>query len=238
MKTHILAVCSAVAISGISLGAQQPPPQPQPLPQTPPTEQTPPAQPSPRTQEPTTAPRPQDPTTTPPATRQSAPMSDMARTATTVTGCLKSWDSRTMAPATGSGTGAGSAASAVASKPATPGASAQFVLSNVERSGAAARGGASSFLLKTSDSSVSFSQHLNHKVEVTGTLSDAASGASSSSTTSPTASSSSTPSSANTAGNDRDASASGRVSADDMKLPTLNVTALKMVSPTCGTGSN
>jgi len=28
------------------------------------------------------------------------------------------------------------------------------------------------------------------------------------------------------------------VSADDMKLPTLNVTALKMLSPTCGTGSN
>jgi hypothetical protein len=36
----------------------------------------------------------------------------------------------------------------------------------------------------------------------------------------------------------RDATASGRVSASDMKLPTLTVTALKMVSPTCGTGSN
>jgi hypothetical protein len=219
MKKHILAVCSAVAISGVSLGAQQTPPQPQPLPQTPPTEQTPPAQPAPRTPEPTSAPTP--------ATRQSAPMADMARTATTVTGCLKTWDSRTMAPATGSGSGAGSAASAVATKPATPGASAQYVLSNIERSGAAARSGASSFLLKTSDSSVSFSQHLNHKVEVTGTLSDAASGTPSSSTPPPS------PSAA-----DRDASASGRVSADDMKLPTLNVTALKMISPTCGTGSN
>jgi len=212
MKKQILVVCSAVAISGVSLGAQQPPPQPQPLPQTPPTEQTPPAQPAPRTQE--------------PATRQSAPMSDMARTATTVTGCLKTWDSRTMAPATGSGSGAGSAASGVATKPATPGASAQFVLSNIERSGAAARGGASSFLLKTSDSSVSFSQHLNHKVELTGTLSDAAGVAPS------------TPPTGATPSTDRDASASGRVSADDMKLPTLNVTALKMVSPTCGTGSN
>ena len=219
MKKHILAVCSAVAISGVSLGAQQPPPQPQPLPQTPPTEQTPPTQPAPRTPEPTT--RPADP-----AARQSSPMSDMSRTATTVTGCLKTWDSRTMAPATGSGSGAGSAASSVATKPATPGASAQYVLSNIERSGAAARSGASSFLLKTSDSSVSFSQHLNHKVEVTGTLSDAAGVAPS------------TPPTGATPSTDRDASASGRVSADDMKLPTLNVTALKMVSPTCGTGSN
>ena len=211
MKKHMLALCSAVAISGVSLGAQQPPPQQQPLPQTPPTEQTPPAQPAPRTPE--------------PATRAASPVADMARTATTVTGCLKSWDSRTMAPATGSGSGAGSAASAVATKPATPGASAQFVLSNIERSGAAARSGASSFLLKTSDSNVSFSQHLNHKVEVTGTLSDAAA--------TPPSSTAPSPASA-----DRDASASGRVSADDMKLPTLNVTALKMVSPTCGTGSN
>jgi hypothetical protein len=214
MKKHFLAVCSAVAISGVSLGAQQPPPQPQPLPQSPPTEQTPPAQPAPRTPE--------------PAARQSAPMSDMARTATTVTGCLKTWDSRTMAPATGSGSGAGSAASGVATKPATPGASAQYVLTNIERSGAAARSGASSYLLKTSDSSVSFSQHLNHKVEVTGTLSDAAS----------STPSSSTPPAGATPSADRDASASGRVSADDMKLPTLNVTALKMISPTCGTGSN
>jgi hypothetical protein len=210
MKKHIVALCSAVAISGVTLGAQQTPPQPQPLPQTPPTEQTPPAQPAPRTPE--------------PATRAASPVADMARTATTVTGCLKTWDSRAMAPATGSGSGAGSAASAIATKPATPGASAQFVLSNIERSGAAARGGASSFLLKTSDSNVAFSQHVNHKVEVTGTLSDAAS--------TPSSAAASTPSA------DRDASASGRVSADDMKLPTLNVTALKMVSPTCGTGSN
>ncbi len=36
----------------------------------------------------------------------------------------------------------------------------------------------------------------------------------------------------------RDTQATGRVSASDMKLPTLTVTALKMVSPTCGTGSN
>jgi hypothetical protein len=212
MKKQILAVCSVVALSGVGLAAQQPQPQPQ----TPPTEQTPPSQP---------AQRPPDPAT--PATRSTSPMSDMAKTATTVTGCLKTWDSRTMAPATGAGSGAGSAASAVAAAPSSTGASTQYVLSNIDRTGAASRSGASSFLLKTSDSSVSFSQHLNHKVEVTGTLSD--SGRSMGGGDKPTADKPST---------DRDASASGRVSADDMKLPTLNVTALKMVSPTCGTGSN
>jgi hypothetical protein len=155
-------------------------------------------------------------------------MADMARTATTVTGCVKTWDSRTMAPATGSGSGAGSAAAPVAAAPSSTGASSQYVLTNIERSAAASsRPAGSSFLLKTSDSSVAFSQHLNHKVEVTGTLSDSAHDMSTADK--PTSDKPST---------DRDASASGRVSADDMKLPTLNVTALKMISPTCGTGSN
>jgi hypothetical protein len=125
----------------------------------------------------------------------------------------------------------------VASAPSSTGASSQFVLTNVERTGAAARGGATSFLLKTSDSSVSFSQHVNHKVELTGTLSDsgsAMSGAGSATAGSPTAGSPT----ADKPSTDRDASASGRVSTGDMKLPTLTVTALKMVSPTCGTGSN
>ena len=158
-------------------------------------------------------------------------MSDMARTATTVTGCLKTWDSRTTAPATGSGSGAGSAASPIAASPSSTGASSQFVLTSIDRSAASSsRPAGSSFLLKTSDSSVSFSQHLNHKVEVTGTLSDSAqSGPGASTADNPTSDKPST---------DRDASASGRVSADDMKLPTLNVTALKMISPTCGAGSN
>jgi hypothetical protein len=212
MKKHILAACSLAVISGAGLAAQQP----QPI--TPPTQQTPPSQPAQRPPDPSPS-----PTSQPPSTRPASPASDMARTAATFTGCLKTWDSRTMAPATGSGSGAGSAASAVT---AAPGGSAQYVLSNVERTGAASRSGASSFLLKTSDSGVSFSQHVNHKVEVTGTLSDSAPIAS---TDKPMADK---PSEA------RDASASGRVSTDDMKLPTLDVTALKMVSASCGTGSN
>ena len=229
MKKHLLAACSIVAMSGLSLAAQQPPTQ------TPPTQQTPPSQPAQRPPDPTTEPQNPSPTSPPPttpspqtpATRPQAPMSEMARTATTVTGCLKTWDSRTMAPATGSGSGAGSAAAPVGAAPSSTGASSQYVLANIERSAAASRQGASSFLLKTSDSSVSFSQHLNHKVEVTGTLSDSAQDMSSADK--PTSDKPST---------DRDASASGRVSADDMKLPTLNVTALKMISPTCGAGSN
>lgn len=218
MKKSILAMCSVVAISGVGLAAQQP------TPTTPPTQQTPPSQPAQRPPDPAT------PATQSPATSSPSRQGDMARTSITVTGCLKTWDSRTMAPATGAGSGAGSAASATSSTPAAPGASAQYVLSNVEGATGAARAAGSSFLLKTSDSSVSFSQHLNHKVQVTGTLSDA--GRSTSSTD--RAADRPTPDKPST---DRDASASGRVSSDDMKLPTLNVTALKMISPTCGTGS-
>jgi hypothetical protein len=229
MKKQILAVCSVVAISGLGLAAQQPPTQ------TPPTQQTPPSQPAQRPPDPTTEPPTPRPTSPPPATpspqtpatRESSPMSEMARTATTVTGCLKTWDSRTMAPATGSGSGAGSAAAQVGAAPSSTGASSQYVLTNIERSAAASRQGASSFLLKTSDSSVSFSQHVNHKVELTGTLSDSAPDVGGGDKPTP-----------DKPATDRDASASGRVSASDMKLPTLNVTALKMISPTCGTGSD
>lgn len=219
MKKSILAMCSAVAISGAGLAAQQP------TPTTPPTQQTPPTQPAQRPPDPSTptTQSPQSPTPSSPTARGGQ---DMARSAVTVTGCLKTWDSRTMAPATGAGSGAGSAASATSSTPAAPGASAQYVLSNVEGATGASRAAGSSFLLKTSDSSVSFSQHLNHKVQVTGTLSD--SGRSTSGSTDRAADRADKPSA------DRDASASGRVGSDDMNLPTLNVTALKMVSPTCG----
>jgi hypothetical protein len=215
MKKSILAMCSAVALSGVGLAAQQP------SPTTPPTQQTPPTQPAQRPPDPST------PTTQPPTT-SSQGRSDMAKTSMTVTGCLKTWDSRTMAPATGAGSGAGSAASPTSSTPASPGASAQYVLTNVEGATGASRAAGSQFMLKTSDSSVSFSQHLNHKVQVTGTLSDAGPSTSASDRAADRPDKPST---------DRDASASGRVSSDDMKHPTLNVTALKMVSPTCGTGS-
>jgi hypothetical protein len=221
-------MCSVVAISGVSLAAQQPAPQPPT--QTPPTQQTPPAQPTPT--QPTAQPT-QRPPDQMPATREPSPSSTMARSSTTVTGCLKTWDSRTMAPATGAGSGAGSAASPVSSASTSTGASAQYVLTNVEGATAASRAAGTSFLLSTSDSSVSFSQHLNHKVQLTGTIADAAPGTSSSDRSADRAGADR----ADKPAADRDASASGRVSASDMKLPTFTVTALKMVSPTCGTGS-
>lgn len=215
MKNTILTVCGAVLVAGLTASAQQPPQQTPPPPQTPPTQQPPPTQQTPPAQP---APRP-DPYPATPSTR--APGA-MVENTMTLTGCLKTWDSRTMAPATGAGSGAGSAAAPVASAPASTGASSEFVLTNVERSEAARAAGVtgSSYLLKASDSSVAFNEHLNHKVSLTGSISDAA----------------------RDLGRPTDRSAdradkpapdpSGR--AGDAKLPTLNVTSLKMVSPTCG----
>lgn len=214
MKNSILAVCGAVALAGLTVSAQQPPPQPQPQPITPPTQQTPPAQPAQRPPEPY-------PSTPTPSTR--APMPDVAG-AVTLTGCLKTWDGRTAAPATGAGSGAGSAASA----PTAPG-STEYVLTNVERSEAARTAGVagSSFLVKSTDPGVSFSQHLNHKVQLTGTVSDAAKDMGR-----PTDRSADQPM-PDKPSPDASAAATGR-GPSDMKMPTLNVTALKMISPTCG----
>jgi hypothetical protein len=211
MKNRILAVCGAVAFAGWTVSAQQPPPQPQPQPTTPPTQQTPPAQPTKR---------PPDPYPPTPSTR--APMADVAG-AVTLTGCLKSWDSRTAAPATGAGSGAGSAASTPA-----PGSS-EYVLTNVERSEASRAAGVtgSSFLVKASDPGVVFSQHLNHKVQLTGTVSDAAKDMGR-----PTDRNADQPA-PDKPSPDASASATGR-GPGDMKMPILNVTALKMMSPTCG----
>ena len=226
MKNSILAVCGAVVFAGLTVSAraqdpqppQTPPPQqappPQaPPPQTPPTQQTPPAQPTQR------PPDPSAPTPAPPAR---APMADMAG-AITITGCLKSWDSRTAAPATGAGSGAGSAAS-------TPAAgSTEFVLTNVERSEASRTAGVtgSSFLVKASDPGVVLSQHLNHKVQLTGTVSDAAKDMGR-----PTDRNADLPT-PDKPSPDASASATGR-GPSDMKMPILNVSALKMISPTCG----
>ena len=212
MKNSILAVCGAVAFAGLTVSAQQPPPQPEQQPITPPTQQTPPAQPTQR---------PPDPYPSTPSAR--APMADVAG-AVTLTGCLKTWDSRTAAPAAGAGSGAGSAAST----PTAPG-STEFVLTNVERSEAARAAGVtgSSFLVKSTDPGVSFSQHLNHKVQLTGTVSDAAKDMGR-----PTDRNADQPT-PDKPSPDASASATGR-GPRDMKMPTLNVTALKMVSPTCG----
>jgi hypothetical protein len=209
MKNSILATCGAIAFAGFTLSAQEPQGQPQPI--TPPTQQTPPAEPTQR---------PPDPYKPTPSTR--APMADVAG-AVTLTGCLKTWDSGKAAPATGAGSGAGSAASTPA-----PGSS-EFVLTNVERSEASRAAGVtgSSFLVKSDDPGVSFSQHLNHKVQLTGTVSDAARDMGHGTDHNADRPMPDKPSP------DDSGAATGR-GPSDMKMPTLNVTALKMVSPTCG----
>jgi hypothetical protein len=209
MKNRILATCGAVALAGLTVSAQQPPQQ-TPPPITPPTQQTPPVQPTQR---------PPDPYPSTPSMR--TPTADLSG-AVTLTGCLKTWDGRTAAPATGAGSGAGSAAS-------SPAGSSQFVLTNIERSEASRAAGVqgSTFLVKALDPSVAFSQHLNHRVALTGTVSDAAKDmgrATDHNADQPTADKPS-PSASE--------SSTGR-GPDDMKMPTLNVTSLKMVSPTCG----
>jgi hypothetical protein len=226
MKNSMLVMCGVVALAGVSATAQQP----QPI--TPPTQQTPPAPPAQRPPEPTSqrptdpdrpAQRPPDPDR--PMPDAPRPMADVSRS-TTVTGCLQTWDSRTLAPARGAGSGSGSAASQVSEGAANSAPNpAEFVLMKVEGSD---RNG---YLLRTTDASVSFASHLNHRVSVTGTVSDAAKDMGrggdrqGDQSTQPTGDKPST---------DRDASATGRVSAGDAKLPILNVTSIKMVSPTCG----
>jgi hypothetical protein len=213
MKKSILVVCGVFALAGATAAAQESSKPPTPTQQMPPTPSPAQRPPDPLEQRPPNPDRPIPNTPPPDAPR---PMADVSNS-TTVTGCVKTWDSRTVAPATGAGSGGGSAATASgSSKPS------EFVLMNVEGSNKG------SYLLRTSDASVSFVSHLNHRVSVTGTVADAAKDmgrGSDRSNDQPTADKPAT---------DRDASASGRVSAGDAKLPILNVTALKMLSPTCG----
>ena len=213
MKKSMLVVCAVVALGGSSAVAQQP----QPYPITPPTQQTPPATPKQRPPDPNEPARPPNPDRPMPDSPRS--MADVSNS-TTVTGCLQTWDSSKTAPATGAGSGAGSAAPTNGANNSA--SAAEFVLMRVDGSNK------NGYLLRTTDSSVSFASHLNHRVTVTGTVEDAAKDmgrATDRQGDQPTGDKPQT---------DRDASASGRVSAGDAKLPILKVTSIKMVSPTCG----
>jgi hypothetical protein len=201
MKTRIAAICGAVAISGLTLTAQTPPQSP--------------TQPTTRPATPATPATPASP-----ATQARQPASEQM----TVTGCLKT---REAARAAGpSGAAAGSATSSAAKSVAA----AKYVLAAVEPQGTRGTGSSAtprtsttsetSFALKATGTSVDFSKHVNHKVELTGTLDASAHQM-------PEARSSGTAGSTGTATPGRDDSAMG------MAMPTLNVTALKMVSTTC-----
>lgn len=178
MKTRIAAICGAVAITGLTLTAQTPPPSPT---------------------QPITRPQP--------TTRPDTPAQPGLRKAgetMTVTGCLKTWDEAKAAGRSGAAPGAETSA-AQKSVAAT-----KYVLTTDK----------ASFALKAEGTTVDFSKHVNHKVELTGTTDASAH-------QSPEARSSGTAGSTGTGTPGRGESAMG------MAMPTLNVTALKMVSATC-----
>jgi hypothetical protein len=87
----------------------------------------------------------------------------------TVTGCLKPWSASMM----GSGTATPNPESGA---PTTTGA-AQYVLTDIDdgKPGTASAGSTSNpqamYLLKPKDATINLGQHVNHKVQVTGTMS-------------------------------------------------------------------
>jgi hypothetical protein len=152
------------------------------------------------------------PPATQPATSQSARASDSDKMLT-VTGCLAR---------------AGSSASATSS-PSAAGSSGGFILTNAQSKamstpdnpastappGASSgpRATASSYALKAQGAGVDLSQHLNHKVTVTGTIDSMAGSSAAASPSSPPS-----------------ATDSARPAAT---MPTLNVTSVTMVSSSC-----
>ena len=198
MSKTVLALCGALAIAGLTLAAQTPQ---------------------------TT--RPDQPT--PSATSDST---------LTVTGCLKPW--------TASMTGGAPAPNPESGAPTTTGAEAMYVLTDIDDSGgkpgsragttgatAAPGTGASGstsnpqamYLLKPKDATVNLSQHVNHKVQVSGTVSSDSTRSGSS--TSPMAKPGDPPSSTSP----RDMSPTSAAG----KPATLTVGSITMVSSTCPT---
>lgn len=197
MKTT-LAACCAVFATGLTLAAQTPAPQP-------------PEQPQPRPK----ADRPMGAT-------------DSART-TTVTGCISTWDAAMAAKASGSDTTAGAA------KGASSTATAKYVLTNVTHDamsktdsasskqnpyGSAAASHAPTLALEAKDTKVDFAAHLNHKVQLTGTLDAKGDGQPQQSST-------------GTSGSTGTATTGRSTNAMPMTVPTFNVTALTMVAASC-----
>jgi hypothetical protein len=169
--------------------------------------------------------------------------SDSGRTVT-VTGCLQSWDgsstvgrsSTTPSRPDSSASGASSATGA-----------AQYILTNVQHGGSkdssassasssAAGAAGHTFILAAGSSGVNLSQHVNHKVEITGTTVSGKAGTTGQGTTD-MAGTADRPGSSTSPGSSASpgaASASARGTATPASaMPTLNVTSLKMVSANC-----
>jgi hypothetical protein len=119
---------------------------------------------------------------------------------------------------------------------ATSSSSRRFVLSNIQPSGTSgqSRSSATSYLL-VPGADANLSEHLNHKVQITGTI-DSSSSMSSSSTSSPSSSSSSpsssSPSSSSPSSSSSSASSSSTQSSSSA-MPSFRVTSVKMLSETC-----
>ena len=209
MKRNIFAACGALVIAGFTLSASQTPAPTQPPPGTPPSTPT------------------------------------AAGGTVTVTGCLKPW------------TGA---ASSSAASTATAG-TAQYVLTDIDHkssgmsSGSTAPGSTPSatgtaatgtpgamaqrgeggmdheYLVRADSASVNLSQHVNHKVELTGRVTKADASRTGAASTPATPGTPGTPS---TGTPSTGTPATGRPQ-DSTKpdKPTLSVSALKMVSATC-----
>ena len=196
MRHTLIATCGAIAIVGLTASAQTP-----------------------------------RPSTDPSRPEQRA--GDAGRPVT-VTGCLKAWE--------GSGDAASPSSSASTPSTAASSATKRYVLTNIEeRSGASgtssttppssaspsassssadASPAAKRFILNAG-SSVNLSQHVNHKVQVTGTIDTMAhSGATD---TPRTGSTPSTPSASDTA----------RHTGEAMKMHSLTVSSLTMIATTC-----
>jgi hypothetical protein len=206
MTKHIVAACGIAALSSLTLAAQQ---------------------------------------GTQPSTASSS--SDSGRTVT-VTGCLQSWDGSSSTVGRSGTTPARPDSSATSTSSAAGG---QFILTNVQQGGStdssspsssAATSGASSsaagktYVLSAGSSGVNLSEHLNHKVQITGTTMAGKSGSTGSGTTDQSGTadrpgSSTSPESSSAPGS---SSASGRGTATPASsMPTLSVTSIKMVSANC-----
>jgi hypothetical protein len=174
----------------------------------------------------------QTPQTPPqPSTPSASPTPMEASGTVTVTGCLGTWDGKSTADRVES--------AAPSSSPSATGSAAgtTYMLTSVQAvsSSASAPGGsaASSYLLKP-DSSVNLSAHLNHKVQITGSVDNTAAARSGTSgdpnTARPGVPNPTDPTS------DKPATASGAPRTHDMgsmKPATLKVTTVTMVSATC-----
>ena len=218
MKKNIVAACGIAALSSLTLAAQQ---------------------------------------SSQPSTRAGQSGSESGQTVT-VTGCLQSWDGSSTVGR--SGTTPSRPESSASSSSSAGG---QFILTNVQQGGSSdsssasstsstsspsttaspgssasssSRGAGQTFILSAGSSGVNLSQHVNHKVTITGTTMSGRSGSSGSGTTDQSGTadrpgSSTSPGSSASPGS---SSASDRGTATPASsMPTLNVTSIKMVSANC-----